>query len=147
MGLVDQKVVVITGGAQGIGLCAAERFAQEGARVAIWDFNEEKGRASAGELAEKNYDVRFQQVNVTDMDSVSAAAQALFRDAGKIDVQQEPPSRPCQKVARTLHIFKYRCALLATCEMLFDLAALSGTDFAVEICAQPATAFTHDFFP
>ena len=53
MGLTEQKVVVITGGAQGIGLCAAERFAEEGATVSIWDFNQEKGEASASMLREK----------------------------------------------------------------------------------------------
>jgi 3-oxoacyl-[acyl-carrier protein] reductase len=86
MGLLEQKVVVITGGAQGIGLCAAERFAQEGATVAIWDFNEEKGNASATSLKEKGYNVRFQQVNVVDMASVKAAAQSLVEETGKIDV-------------------------------------------------------------
>lgn len=86
MGLAEQKVVVITGGAQGIGLCAAERFAEEGATVAIWDYNEEVGNASAIRLQEKGYPVRFQQVNVANMESVSAAAEALQQDAGKIDV-------------------------------------------------------------
>ena len=46
MGMLEQKVVVVTGGAQGIGLSAVERFAEEGARVAIWDFNTDKGAAS-----------------------------------------------------------------------------------------------------
>ena len=86
MGLLEQKVVVITGGAQGIGLCAAERFAEEGATVSIWDFNEEKGNTSASLLQEKGYPVRFQQVNVTDMESVSNAADVLHQDTGKIDV-------------------------------------------------------------
>src|SRR5665811_1790168 len=70
MGLVDQKVVVVTGGAQGIGLCAVERFAEEGAVVAIWDFNEEKGNSAVSALKEKGFNIRFQQVNVTDMASV-----------------------------------------------------------------------------
>jgi 3-oxoacyl-[acyl-carrier protein] reductase len=86
MGLLEQKVVIVTGGAQGIGLRAAERFAEEGARVAIWDFNQEKGNAAVSALGEKGYNVRFQQVNVADMASVKAAAQALFEDTGKIDV-------------------------------------------------------------
>jgi len=86
MGLLEQKVVVVTGAAQGIGLCAAERFAEEGASVFIWDFNAEKGNASAAMLQTKGYPVRFQQVNVTDMESVSNAAQALHQDTGKIDV-------------------------------------------------------------
>jgi 3-oxoacyl-[acyl-carrier protein] reductase len=86
MSLADQKVVVITGGAQGIGLCAAERFAEEGATVSIWDFNEEKGNASAASLQAKGYPVRFQQVNVADMESVKAAAETLQQDTGRIDV-------------------------------------------------------------
>ena len=86
MGMLEQKVVVITGAAQGIGLSAAERFAQEGAIVSIWDFNTDKGAASESLLKEKGYDVRFQQVNVTDMASVKAAAQALFEETGRIDV-------------------------------------------------------------
>lgn len=86
MGLLEQKVVVITGGAQGIGLCAAERFAEEGASVAIWDFNEEKGLTAESSLREKGYRVRFQQVNVADMSSVASAVEDLVADTGRIDV-------------------------------------------------------------
>ena len=86
MGLLEQKVVVITGGAQGIGLCAAERFAEEGASVAIWDFNEEKGLSAESSLKEKGYRVRFQQVNVADMSSVATAVEDLVADTGRIDV-------------------------------------------------------------
>ena len=86
MGMLEQKVVVVTGGAQGIGLSAVERFAEEGAIVAIWDFNEEKGVASEATLKEKGYDVRFQQVNVTDMASVKKAVQELHQETGRIDV-------------------------------------------------------------
>ena len=86
MGLLEQKVVVVTGGAQGIGLCAAERFASEGAIVAIWDFNEEKADDAVSVLKGKGYDVRFQQVNVTDMASVKSAVAALHEETGRIDV-------------------------------------------------------------
>lgn len=86
MGLLEQKVVIVTGAAQGIGLSAAERFAREGAIVAIWDFNAEKGAASETLLKEKGYNVRFQQVNVTDTVSVKSAVEALFAETGRIDV-------------------------------------------------------------
>ena len=84
--MLEQKVVVVTGGAQGIGLSAVERFAEEGAIVAIWDFNSEKGAESESLLKAKGHDVRFQQVNVTDMNSVKAAVQALVEETGRIDV-------------------------------------------------------------
>ncbi len=86
MGLLEQKVVIVTGGAQGIGLCAAERFAAEGAIVAIWDFNTDKGAAAESQLKQKGLDVRFRQVDVTAMDSVKAAVQALLQATGRIDV-------------------------------------------------------------
>ena len=79
MGMLEQKVVVVTGGAQGIGLSAVERFAEEGAIVAFWDFNSDKGAESESLLKAKGHDVRFQQVNVTDMDSVKAAVKALVK--------------------------------------------------------------------
>jgi NAD(P)-dependent dehydrogenase (short-subunit alcohol dehydrogenase family) len=40
MNRFQNKVVVITGGAAGIGKAAVEKFAREGAAVAIWDVNE-----------------------------------------------------------------------------------------------------------
>ena len=86
MGLLEQQVVIVTGGAQGIGLCAAERFAAEGAIVAIWDFNMDKGAAAESQLRQKGLDVRFRQVNVTDTESVSSAVEALMQETGRIDV-------------------------------------------------------------
>lgn len=86
MGLLEQKVVVVTGGAQGIGLSAVERFAEEGAIVAIWDFDAPKGVASETLLKAKGFDVRFQQVNVTDMASVKTAVEQLHGETGRIDV-------------------------------------------------------------
>ena len=86
MGMLEQKVVIVTGGAQGIGLCAAERFAAEGAIVAIWDFNAGKGSEAESQLRQKGHDVRFMQVNVTDMASVRAAVETLMQETGRIDV-------------------------------------------------------------
>jgi len=86
MGLLDRKVVIVTGGAQGIGLCAAGRFAAEGAAVAIWDFNAEKGAEAETQLRQQGHDVRFRQVNVADAESVRAAVQALVQETGRIDV-------------------------------------------------------------
>ena len=51
MGRLDSRVAVITGGGDGIGAGIAQRFAEEGARVVIAEMNEERGRATADEIA------------------------------------------------------------------------------------------------
>ena len=62
-GLQD-KVVIVTGAANGIGKATARRFAREGCRVASWDVKE----------GEPEPNGIFQTVNVADSASVSAAA-------------------------------------------------------------------------
>ena len=49
--MLEGKVVIVTGGAQGIGRHAATTFAQHKAKVVIADINEEKARKTATELA------------------------------------------------------------------------------------------------
>lgn len=74
-GLQD-KVVVVTGAAAGIGYATARRFAAEGCRVASWDIRE--GEAAPGGV--------FQQVDVTSAASVEAALQETVRRWGAVRV-------------------------------------------------------------
>src|SRR5436190_7560165 len=46
----SDRVVIVTGGAGGIGLATAKRFGSEGARVVIADLDQEKADAAANEL-------------------------------------------------------------------------------------------------
>ena len=61
------KVAVVTGGASGIGLATARRFAAEGATVVIADFHAVSGAAAAAEV-----DGLFVQVDVSDEAQVNA---------------------------------------------------------------------------
>ncbi len=70
---------VITGGASGLGAATARHFAAQGAKVALFDLNEEAGIALAAELGGS-----FHKVDVTDEDSVSAAIAAAKSAMGKI---------------------------------------------------------------
>jgi 3-oxoacyl-[acyl-carrier protein] reductase len=74
-GLKD-KVVIVTGGAAGIGLATARRFAQEGCRVASWDVKD--GEAQAGGI--------FQKVDVTSAASVEAAVEEIAVRLGAVYV-------------------------------------------------------------
>ncbi|HTP84614.1 MAG TPA: 3-oxoacyl-ACP reductase FabG [Alphaproteobacteria bacterium] len=75
MSLKD-RVVIVTGGAAGIGLATARRFAQEGCRVASWDVKD--GEAQSGGI--------FQKVDVTDAASVNAAVEEVASRFGGIHV-------------------------------------------------------------
>ena len=82
MGRLDGKVAVITGAAGGIGREAAILFSQEGARVCVADVDPEKGEATAGECRE----AFFQEVDVSDPDSVQAMYAAAAERFGGVDV-------------------------------------------------------------
>ncbi|MBS1860055.1 MAG: SDR family oxidoreductase, partial [Acidobacteria bacterium] len=69
---LKNKVVIVTGGASGIGLATARRFAQEGAKVATWDVKE--GETQPGGI--------FQNVDVTSGMSVDGAVRDVCARLG-----------------------------------------------------------------
>ncbi|WP_442599597.1 3-oxoacyl-ACP reductase FabG [Neobacillus sp. D3-1R] len=83
---LKDKVAIITGAANGIGLAAAEVFAREGAKVALADFNEQQGIESTNLLKEKGYDVAFFQVNVAERESVNSMVSDVLETFGRIDI-------------------------------------------------------------
>ena len=80
------KVSIITGGAQGIGLATARKFAAEGAIVAIADLKAEPVQAAVEELRRSGATVEGFAVDVTRRDQVEAMVQQLKARFGRIDV-------------------------------------------------------------
>jgi len=80
---VKDKVTLITGGAAGIGLATAERFAEEGAKVVICDVNQEAGDAAVRRLGA---DSSFYKVDVRHRDGVEAWVQEVLSRYGRVDV-------------------------------------------------------------
>jgi 3-oxoacyl-[acyl-carrier protein] reductase len=85
MGLLDGKVAVITGAAQGIGLEIARRFLEEGASVVIGDVNAEAAEKAAADLGDTG-PVLGVRCDVTDEAEVNALVAAAVTEYGKLDV-------------------------------------------------------------
>ncbi|WP_210364634.1 3-oxoacyl-ACP reductase FabG [Bacillus sp. REN3] len=83
---LKDKVAIITGAANGIGLAAARIFAREGAKVAMADFDEAAGNEQAAELSRDGCDTGFFQVDVADRTSVDKMVESVLRRFGKIDI-------------------------------------------------------------
>lgn len=82
----ENKVVIVTGGAAGIGKSTVEKFSQEGARLSIWDVNAEKGNQLAEDLTKKGGIADFHRVDVTNLDEVTACVASVRKKHGHIDV-------------------------------------------------------------
>ncbi|MCD6355441.1 MAG: SDR family NAD(P)-dependent oxidoreductase [Prolixibacteraceae bacterium] len=86
-GRVENKVVIITGAAQGFGAGIADLMFSEGANVVVADLNEEKGREFAAKLNSKETKNRahFISVNVADAESVKNLVQQTVIHFGGLD--------------------------------------------------------------
>jgi len=83
---LDNKVAVITGGADGLGRAAALKFASEGATVIIWDMNEEKGLQTVSEIEAAGGIATFAKVNTASYNEVDTATQNATEKFEKIDI-------------------------------------------------------------
>ena len=75
------RVVIITGGAQGIGAACARRFSSEGAHVVLADVDDARGNTLATELGGQ-----YVHCDVGDKRQVNAAVAATVQAHGRIDV-------------------------------------------------------------
>jgi len=82
----SKKVVIITGGAQGIGKTTTQKFVEEGASVAIWDIDEVKGNQFSYILKEAGFKAEFFKVDVANYDNVKIALNDVLKEFGTVDI-------------------------------------------------------------
>jgi len=83
---LNQKISLITGAAQGIGLATALKFAQEGATVIVIDMKQEAVDAAVEACRALGANAEGFAVNVTDRPAVNAMVAAVMAKFGRIDV-------------------------------------------------------------
>ncbi len=86
MGKLQDKVVIITGGAGGIGSGMAKAMVKEGAIVTIVDLNEETGKAMEKELQKISPKSMFLQANLMDRANLHKIIDTVVEKYGKLDV-------------------------------------------------------------
>ncbi|MGD8290078.1 MAG: SDR family NAD(P)-dependent oxidoreductase [Desulfobacterales bacterium] len=82
----QNEVVVITGGANGIGRAAALQAGREGAKVIVVDINEEQGHAVTDEVQSLAGQAEFMPVDLTDVKQIGSLIAAIHKKYQHIDV-------------------------------------------------------------
>jgi 3-oxoacyl-[acyl-carrier protein] reductase len=80
------KTVIVTGGAQGIGLAIAQRFAGEGASVVINDIQDEKGLSAAAAIVDGGGRASYLRADVTNPTDVASLIEATLGTYERIDI-------------------------------------------------------------
>ena len=81
---LNDRVAVVTGGAQGFGLAITERFIEAGAKVIIWDIDENAAKEALDKI--KSEHLSHQVVDVTNFEIVNKNLGEVEKKYGKIDI-------------------------------------------------------------
>lgn len=86
MSVAASKIALVTGGNKGIGFEIARGLARRGVIVVLGARNPVAGEAAAAALRDEGLEVHFRPLEVTDADSIAAAAERLSSQWGRLDV-------------------------------------------------------------
>ena len=81
---LTNRVAIVTGGAQGFGLAITERFIKSGAKVVIWDIDENEAKKAKEKISSDN--LSYQIVDVSDYKIINKNLLETEKKNGKIDI-------------------------------------------------------------
>jgi 3-oxoacyl-[acyl-carrier protein] reductase len=81
---LNNRVAIVTGGAQGFGLAITERFIQSGAKVIIWDIDEDEAKKALDKVKSEN--LTYQIIDVSNFEKIKQQLENIENSHGKIDI-------------------------------------------------------------
>ncbi len=85
MNNVKGKVILVTGGGQGLGAAICKTMAEDGAKVIATDINDEKLGKTMKEIADAGGDIKSYPMNVADEKNVEEVINKIIKEYGHID--------------------------------------------------------------
>lgn len=83
---LEEKVVIVTGGGSGIGRAVCQRFADEGAMVAIFDVNGDGAEETSRLISDADGHASAYVTDISDYDAVEAGVAAAEKHLGPVDI-------------------------------------------------------------
>ena len=81
---LNNRVAIVTGGAQGFGFAITERFIQSGAKVIIWDIDEAESKKAVSKVNSEN--LSYQIVDVCNIENINKNLNEIEKTHKKIDI-------------------------------------------------------------
>ena len=81
---LKNRVAIVTGGAQGFGLAITKRFIESGAKVIIWDIDENETKKAIDNVNSEN--LSYQIVDVSNINLINEKLNQVEKSHGKIDI-------------------------------------------------------------
>ncbi|UPQ75556.1 SDR family NAD(P)-dependent oxidoreductase [Chryseobacterium nepalense] len=86
MGILDNKVALVTGAGSGIGLAVAHSYAKEGAKVIVSDINEDHGNKAVEDIKAQGGEASFVKADTSNPEEVEALVKRTVEIYGRLDI-------------------------------------------------------------
>ena len=83
---LSNRIAIVTGGAQGFGLAITERFIEAGAKVVIWDIDEDAAKKATDKVKVNSENLSYQIVDVSSFEIINKNLSEVESKHGKIDI-------------------------------------------------------------